>query len=174
MASLDDAEDMPAKEWPPTLLVETKIVAKMFRTMRDDGVEIGAQFVGIRPNDERWIYMLQDLMRDMGSKDVASHVMAKFISKGCKEALLIAEAWMSDTPEGYAWRVANPDKMMQEYEHAIEALFITHYSISGDTMAMAKIENGNLGKFRVKRALTTSGRFSNLFLRAQELNRDMN
>ena len=162
MASLDDAEDMPAEDWPPTLLTETKIMAKVFRKMRDDGFEIGAQFVGIRPNGERWVHIMQDLMRDAGTRDAAAYAMAQFVSKGCEEAMFTAEAWMSDTTEGCAWRMANPDKLMQEYEHAIEALFITHYSIRGDVIAMAKIENGNLGRFRVKKTLETSGRFSNL------------
>ncbi len=174
MASLDDADDMPVEDWPPTLLRETKVIARMFRKMRNEGLEIGAQFVGIRPNGERWVHLMQDLMRDAGTRDAAAYAMAQFVSNGCKEAMLTAEAWMSDTTEGYAWRVANPDKRMEEYEHAIEALFITHYSIGGDVMAMAKIENGNLGRFRVKKSLSTSGRFSNLFLRAQELNRDRN
>ena len=174
MASLDDADDTPVEDWPPTLLTETKIVAKMFRSMRNEGFEIGAQFVGIRPNGERWVHLMSDLMRDVRGKDMAAHAMAQFVSKGCEEAMLIAEAWMSDTSEGYAWRMANPDKAMEEYEHAREVLYITHYSIGGDVIAMAKIENGNLGRFRVKKKLTCSGRFSNLFLRAQELNRERN
>lgn len=174
MARLDDADDLPEKEWPPTLLSECRIMRKMFRDMRDKGFEIGAQFVGIRPNGNRWVHMLQDLMRDVGTKDVAAMIMTQFVSKGCEEALLTAEAWMSDTPEGYAWREANPDKPMEQYEHAIEVLMITHYSVSGDVFASAKIENGNLGKFRVKRMLQTSGRFSHLFLKAQKINRDRN
>lgn len=174
MAKLDDAEDLPEEEWPPTLLIETKIARKMFRDMRLEGFEIGAQFVGIKKNGDRWVHLMQDLMIDFAGKDLVAAVMVDFISGGCEEAMFMAEAWMSDDSAGYAWRMANPDKPMKEYEHSIEILMITHYSISGDVMASAKIENGNLGKFRVKKVTSSSGRFSNLFLRAQEKNAKRN
>ena len=174
MSALDDAEDIPVEEWPETLRDETRIVRKQFEDMRARGFEFGLQFVGIHADKTRIVALAADLTGDARGKDMVFEMMKQLVAGGCVEVMLAAEAWMSDTKEGYAWRMANPDKPMELYEHRIEAMYVTHYSVRGDVLAMAKIENGHLGKFRVKKTLSFSGRFSNLFLRAQEKNAERN
>lgn len=161
------ADEIPVEEWPESLRMETRIVRKQFKDMRASGHQFGAQFVGVRADGSREVWMAQDLMRDYRGKNTVAALIVQLVVEGCIEVMFAAEAWMGEDAEAIKWREENPDKTMEQYSKRVEVLYVTHYSVKGDVMASAKIENGNLGKFRVKRG-SMSGRYANIFLRAQE------
>ena len=169
----DKADDLPVEEWPDSLKLECKLLRHTFKQMRRRGSEVAAMFVGIKPSGERWVYILQDLMRDGRGKDMVAEIMTDFISGGCKEAFMSCEAWWAEGDEALAWRQAG--KSLEKFPGRFEALMVTRYAVEGDLLASARISEGRkLGKFMVKKYASSSGRFANLFMKAQERNAEKN
>ncbi len=119
----------------------------------------------------------------LDTKDELAELMIQLAEEGHEEICYLTEAWTVQMdrkkPKEMAQAMAmSKEQQLHTHPDRVEILLVNYYSASKEIMARAEISKGesgrSLGPWKVLLTPQRSGRFSNIFLKAQARKGDMN